>query len=173
MSIYATTRVIDQIAHESLCHRIVDQLTQLQDAPFGKAYGRDIRRAKRQIITDWHHVTEFVFDQLHFKGFHCDAYSPVWRAYRYDVDDYFKMHRDGASSTPGGMSTHTLLLYLNNDFEGGKTVLYEDDDNGRKMTVWPEPGRCLIFPHARLHESTTVVSGSKYVMRTDLLIKPE
>jgi predicted O-methyltransferase YrrM len=97
------------------------------------------------------------------------------------------------------VSRLTVLLYLNDDFEGGETKFYQppaekrtydDVDNGEPLpppsviaSVRPVAGSCLVFPqgvgeaavdYARkywpLHEGAPVTSGSpKYVIRSDIL----
>ena len=38
-----------------------------------------------------------------------------------------------------------------------------------ELTVEPQAGRALLFRHHRWHEGTPVVSGRKYVLRTNWL----
>lgn len=63
---------------------------------------------------------------------------------------------------------YTLLIYLNDDFEGGKTIFY--DDNFNKTTeIIPKKGSCLIFDINLYHEGTQVISGSKYWIGCEIL----
>lgn len=34
-----------------------------------------------------------------------------------------------------------------------------------------EPGMCIVFNHFRLHEGAALLSGAKYIMRTDVLYR--
>ena len=61
-------------------------------------------------------------------------------------------------------SLYTALVYLNDDFEGGQTRFYEHD-----TLVRPTQGMALFFVHNQLHEGCEVVSGRKYVLRTDVM----
>lgn len=46
-----------------------------------------------------------------------------FRFYRYDVGQKFAPHTDGAYHSPtGARSLLTLLLYLNDDYTGGKPL---------------------------------------------------
>jgi hypothetical protein len=65
-------------------------------------------------------------------------------------------------------SALTLLIYLNGDFEGGQT---EFPHAG--LRVEPEVGRAVLFPHGLLHRGATVMTGTKYVLRTEVYYGPE
>ena len=92
---------------------------------------------------------------------------------------------------PGTVSRLTLLLYLNDDFEGGHTTFYHPvietggEFQGKVLeAVQPHSGQVLLFPQAvgeeaveearklwPLHEGSPVVRGRrpKYVIRSDVL----
>ena len=85
------------------------------------------------------------------------------------------MHKDGTYTREDGprrgeRSFHTLLLYLNDGYEGGHTTLYNSEH--MKTDVPPFPGMAFIHDHRILHESPHLVSGTKYVMRTDVMYEP-
>ena len=64
------------------------------------------------------------------------------------------------------------MIYLNDGFEGGATSFAELDDRMRdedRLTVNPRQGMALIFAHPLLHKGEPVVSGRKYVLRTDVM----
>lgn len=85
------------------------------------------------------------------------------RIYRYDPGQYFKRHRDGAfrrSSTEA--SLFTLMVYLNDDFEGGGTSFGD-------WEIRPKTGMALAFEHRIKHAGETVTRGRKYALRTDVM----
>jgi predicted 2-oxoglutarate/Fe(II)-dependent dioxygenase YbiX len=85
------------------------------------------------------------------------------RFYRYDPGERFALHRDGAYRRENGeMSLLTVLVYLNEGFSGGETVV-----EGRPIT--PRRGMALIFDHQLLHEGAAVTGGRKYVLRSDVM----
>lgn len=84
------------------------------------------------------------------------------RFYAYAPGQRFKMHKDGAWLEDGQVSRLTLLVYLNDDFEGGGTDF-------RDFVVSPRTGDALLFVHDTWHEGQTVLSGTKYVLRSDVL----
>jgi hypothetical protein len=89
------------------------------------------------------------------------------RFYRYGPGEYFKWHKDGSfQRSPHEESFLTFMIYLNDQFEGGETQF-------KWETVAPKPGTALVFPHRMLHQGATVTSGTKYVLRTDIMYRAE
>jgi prolyl 4-hydroxylase len=58
----------------------------------------------------------------------------------------------------------TILIYLNDSFEGGETKINDIDYKVRPVT-----GSVLIFNHDINHEGCPITSGMKYVIRTDMM----
>ena len=99
------------------------------------------------------------------------ACSPALRLYRYAPGQRFGRHYDDAVSLPGlGTTRHTVLVYLTG-CGGGETVFY--GAKGKPVaSVAPAPGLALLHRHGDdclLHEGALVVSGVKYVLRTDVV----
>ncbi len=87
------------------------------------------------------------------------------RFYRYGPDQYFKWHKDGIfAKSPDEASCLTFMIYLNEGFEGGATEF-------KTEFVKPETGMALVFPHKVAHQGAPIISGSKYVLRTDVMYK--
>ncbi|KAK6358984.1 hypothetical protein TWF696_000156 [Orbilia brochopaga] len=116
------------------------------------------------------------------------------RYLRYPVSGFFKMHCDGAYTTPDRKesSLFTFHLYLNNNtgdvpLEGGATRFWQygaslvQEMSPAKMKkrgitppeyydVAPIPGRVLIFQHAYLvHSGEPITKGIKLTIRSDFL----
>lgn len=96
------------------------------------------------------------------------------RLYRYDVGQKFDWHRDGHFERDNGeRSQFTVLIYLNDDFEGGGTSFC--DDTGLMphgpLRVVPEQGMALLFYHPITHRGDAVTEGRKYVLRTDVMYR--
>lgn len=90
-----------------------------------------------------------------------------FRFYRYSPGQKFDWHSDGYYERDNGeRSQFTLMFYLNDDFEGGSTDF-------EKVKVEPKKGDALIFWHPLYHCGSEVVSGHKYVLRTDVMFGPE
>ncbi|MCW8132952.1 MAG: 2OG-Fe(II) oxygenase [Planctomycetota bacterium] len=92
------------------------------------------------------------------------------RLYRYDEGQRFPPHADGYYVRPGERSLLTLLLYLNEGYEGGETCFAATEFEAAQAFV-PRTGAALIFPHERWHEGRPVLKGRKYVLRTDVMFR--
>ena len=113
-------------------------------------------------------------------------------------NQFFAIHRD-AQYCPNGdrRSLLTLLVYLNDDFSGGETTFYLPKDTkdesvsvGKDMIVEdeiksrggieegydafkiePSVGKAVIFSQNILHESIPVTKKTKFVLKTDIVVK--
>jgi len=125
---------------------------------------------------------------------HYDKSFTTHEKYEGEGDDTSKRKRHGPLAT---FSAYSVLLYVNDRFEGGGTTFFQHDPNikvtrrgltpvpedmGKLVphaTVVPHCGDVLIFPHGNmngchpnpLHEGSTVLSGEKCLIRTDLVYK--
>ena len=89
------------------------------------------------------------------------------RCYRYQTGQYFHPHYDQAYDGPNHSISHlTMLIYLNDNFEGGETDFPE-----LQQKFSPKQGSAIFFQHAILHEGCSVTSGVKYILRGDVLYK--
>lgn len=94
--------------------------------------------------------------------------NPRLRVYRYAAGERHGAHWDTVVELPGGVkSLLTLVFYLNDGFTGGDTDFPE-----LERRISPQAGRALLFQHRILHEATTVESGEKFVLRTDIFYRP-
>lgn len=90
--------------------------------------------------------------------------NPRLRFYAYRAGQSFGPHQDGRYVAGAALSRLTLLLYLNDGFEGGETEFLDDG-----ALVQPTAGGALWFPHARWHAGRPVRAGRKVVLRTDVM----
>lgn len=88
------------------------------------------------------------------------------RVYRYEVGHHFGLHSDQSYTRDDARSLLTLLLYLDEDFDGGETEFPEE-----RQTIAPRAGDALWFQHAVLHAGKHVTRGTKHVLRTDVLYR--
>jgi len=102
-------------------------------------------------------------------------YGEHLQGQKYEPGQYFKPHYDwfaGDAYTrhclASGNRTHTLMIYLNDDFEGGGTDFPE-----LNYTVKPKRGMALMWTHLKkdgsgdtdaMHEGMTVTDGTKYII---------
>jgi prolyl 4-hydroxylase len=62
----------------------------------------------------------------------------------------------------------TILLYWNENYEGGETVIY-DTKNRVEHTIQPEVGKVFAFYHFQLHAGLEVEAGNKLLLRTEIM----
>lgn len=63
---------------------------------------------------------------------------------------------------------YSSICYLNDEYEGGKTVFPEYN-----LECTPKTGKALFFPSSCLHGVTTVTSGSRYTIASWFTRTPE
>ena len=92
---------------------------------------------------------------------------------RYTDGGHFALHSDRfpIANSHGVMTNRkaTMIVYLNDDFEGGKTTFPNID-----VTVNPAPGKAIVFEHgpsftkgyhpAMLHRGEPVTVGTKFIL---------
>ena len=121
----------------------------------------------------WSRVRAYVPQEMN--GFGVVGLNPRLRFYRYDVGQRFKRHQDGRVQTAEGwISRLSFLIYLNEEYTGGETKFrdYTHTPDGRltnEIVVVPQTGMGLFFAHERKHEGAPLLSGRKYLLRTDVL----
>lgn len=99
------------------------------------------------------------------------AFTPVainerLRFYRYRPSQRFLPHMDHwHRPSDDRITLHSVLVYLNDDFDGGETRFLEPLAD----LIAPSPGLCAIFQHKLRHEGVEVRRGVKYSMRTDVV----
>lgn len=93
-----------------------------------------------------------------------------FRFYRYAQDQKFDWHVDGPFERSNGeRSLLTILIYLGGEYEGGATTF---DVDGQLIEVRGEEGDVVVFPHRLRHRGSLVTSGTKYMLRSDVMYYP-
>lgn len=121
------------------------------------------------------------------------------RFYKYDKGQYILSHDDYSMSRFRHslkddkwylqMTFLTLLVYLNEDFEGGNTVFWSKHATEEEtvhcmfirnitttepdIRVKAETDKALINDHVVQHAGEVVTKGTKYILRTDILHEKE
>lgn len=157
------------------------------DAPittmFGPVHAPEIRNNERVMIDTpevadalWQRLAEFA--QPKWDRWTVEGLNERLRFYRYDVGQQFDWHYDGYFQRPTGeRSLFTLMIYLNDGFEGGETSFgpFEPSHGNRAangLKIQPQTGMALFFQHHKLHKGEPVTKGRKYVLRTDVMYRP-
>lgn len=144
---------------------------------FGAVMNTDVRNNARLVYDSpmlaqdlWERVQPFMPSPLF--SLPAVGLNERFRYYRYDPDQTFKPHTDGSFKRDNGEKSQvTLLIYLNDDFEGGATRFDIREPYG-EFAVEPRAGMALLFLHSFRHEGVVVRSGRKYVLRTDVMYGP-
>ncbi|HLP12280.1 MAG TPA: 2OG-Fe(II) oxygenase [Flavobacteriales bacterium] len=131
---------------------------------------KGIRNNSRIMFTDealarqiWEQIEPFVVKK--YGNAQAIGLNEMFRFYKYDPGQRFKRHRDGNyERNEHEVSFFTLMIYLNEDFDGGETKF-------DSVIVKPKAGTALIFEHSLKHEGASIEKGSKYVLRTDIMYK--
>lgn len=146
--------------------------------PGGFVMDKEIRDNARLILDDaalakelWQRARQFV--PRRDDNWRAVGFNERFRFYRYDPGQKFAPHFDGHFRRSNGEQSHlTFMVYLNDDFGGGETKFYGDEQKLR-ASVRPKRGMALLFIHLQLHEGAPVVKGRKYVLRTDVMYTVE
>jgi len=99
-----------------------------------------------------------------------------FRFCKYVAGQHFSPHMDAyfqRSTTE--RSFLTFMIYLSSQFEGGATCFLRKRQSASAsnttFTHIPTVGSVLIFQHDIFHEGQVLISGTKYLMRSDLMYK--
>jgi predicted 2-oxoglutarate/Fe(II)-dependent dioxygenase YbiX len=105
-------------------------------------------------------------------GWRLCGFNERLRFYRYEAGQRFAWHNDGVFyRSLDEWSRFTLMIYLNDDFEGGNTIFQVESVPDGLLRVAPRAGMALLFRHDEvlLHTGDLVTRGKKYVLRTDVM----
>ncbi|KAI0062337.1 hypothetical protein BV25DRAFT_1907691 [Artomyces pyxidatus] len=103
------------------------------------------------------------------------------RLYKYTPSQHFGQHYDDSvrDTETGAKSEWTLLVYLTgieDGVEGGETIFYTNENRKSSVAIVAPltRGTALLHRHGHeclLHEGSQVRSGTKYVLRSDIMFK--
>ena len=172
--VWTVDGLLDVAEQRSLIDR--SQALGFAPAPITTARGFEMRRDIRnntRVIFDDDTLARDLFERVRacipktiFGRTMCGA-NERFRIYRYDAGECFRPHFDGAFVRNDEEQSYlTLMVYLNDGFGGGETKFLDFD-----LNVIPRAGTALFFQHQLLHEGAPVLSGVKYVLRTDVMYR--
>ena len=106
------------------------------------------------------------------EGWVLDGLNSRFRYYRYRSEHKFEKHFDGRyRENLDRESRLTLLIYLEDNCTGGETSFFTTPDESLRFSVNPKKGQVLVFDHHQLHSGEPVHTGTKTVLRTDVMYK--
>ncbi len=153
-------------------------------APTGSAYPATYRDNDRLVVDDpalaaalFARLRPALPDVLVRDGatWALDTLNPRLRACRYRDGQAFAVHRDGPWCPDDTRRTWlTVMLYLDGAgaFTGGLTRFVHGPSGATTLTtIVPRRGSAVVFDHSLWHEGQPVTSGTKRVLRTDVLYR--
>jgi hypothetical protein len=137
----------------------------------------NIRKSLRLMVDDVKFSDE-IFSRIRdvlpktYQGHDLVGLNERLRILKYHPGDFFRIHKDGIFTRENGeKSSITMLFYLNEGYEGGKTTFYKPASNEVNLEVIPKTGMILLHDHMVDHGVPELKKGVKYVIRTDVMYK--
>ena len=168
-------QIYDSLLEPNECEQLIQKVESIgfEDAYIisngEKVFAKEIRNNQRVILDDpdlakylWGKVVSSL--SIKVEGWSPAGLNERFRFYRYTKHQMFRMHRDFPFEREGQVSKLSLIIYLNEEFEGGQTDF-------REFEVSPKTGRAIAFEHNLLHEGKSILSGVKYAVRTDVMFE--
>jgi prolyl 4-hydroxylase len=167
---------VDNVLSGDECAAVIEKIEALGPtaAPITTAAGfvmrEDVRNNTRVIFDDVT-LAQTLFERVapHVPAQLCRmrraGVNERFRCYRYEREQRFAPHYDGSFvRNDDELSLLTFMVYLNEGFGGGETRFYD-------VSVVPKTGLALLFQHFLLHEGSSVTSGVKYALRSDVMYR--
>ncbi len=137
-------------------------------------YETDVRNSERCIIDDINFAAMLENKIKHliptnYMGLDYHSINYRFRFQRYYPGEYFRRHSDGRFQTNTLVSLITILIYLNDDYEGGYTRFFESPDDQIGFDLVPTKGMVCFMDQSIGHEVPPLKKGVKYVIRTELM----
>jgi len=92
--------------------------------------------------------------------------TEVLEFYRYKKGDFVSPHSDTPIQvSENSKSNYTLVIYLNEGFEGGETFFRMND-----LKLKANRGGAVLFDQNLIHGSSKIINGEKYILRLSILV---
>lgn len=170
---------IENFVSRDFCDKLIEQAENIGfdeatiKTPDGEIVKKNYRHNDR-VIFESRDLAESLFEKIKDDsrivnpGWKPAGLNDRFRIYRYsNPEHHFALHFDHQVSLlytkPVQHSWVTMLIYLNEEFEGGQTSFLDGD-------VDPKTGLAAFMTQKNyLHRAKAVNSGTKYVLRTDIM----
>lgn len=109
-------------------------------------------------------------DSTNKEWFYKGATNAVMFA-KVESEKQFGIHTDTGyeyNDSTNSYSKYTLLIYLNDDYDGGTTTFYSNTFH-KLYNIIPKKGRILCFDIDLFHSGNMVKNGTKYWIGTELV----
>lgn len=165
--------LVDDVYTEGECRNFIDFIEQSSPT---LATNNPLYRDQDRSIEDNPKIAEDLFLRLYphlpqqINMLKLVGLNERLRMYRYRTGQRFDPHMDHwYRPSQNRISLHTVLVYFNDDFEGGETRFQEQIE----QTIIPKRGMVAIFQHKIRHEGCPVRRGIKYAMRSDVIYEAD
>ena len=168
---------IDNIFTLDQCQTFIRnaEATGFQDIDRGNAcYGRVTGRInlEGQPLHEWLYKHLYEIIPSYVDGKRVTGLNDHFRFSKYHAGQFFDIHKDGFNQDcNGNRSALTLNIFLNDDFKGGETdFFYSNNRSDLRFSVKPLAGRGALFYAQQYHSGNEILSGYKYLLRTDVMV---
>ncbi|KAG2387655.1 hypothetical protein C9374_001249 [Naegleria lovaniensis] len=187
---------IDAILSTDECEQLIQATEQLGYQDIDQEYLKEYRNSQRVLVISkklanllWARIVPFMqlsdYEGVKPYGFdNKGKWKPIGineclRFNKYSEGTFFKPHMDAQFiRNDNEKSIFTVLIYLD-DTKYGTNLLKKVSMNGSNNVmsfrtlgcIAPKRGTAAIFNHDLYHEGNTVLNGSKYVLRTELIFR--
>ena len=123
-------------------------------------HARNLQTFKHEKLLD-EYCAEHLLNKVNDKydGDNIDYISACVVIAKYETGEQSSLHKDPSYDDK---TDYRLLIYLNNNFDGGETKFYSNNFKLQE-TVVPEIGKAILFRLDRYHQGTKILSdGNKY-----------
>jgi len=160
--------------------RVPYQLEELAEFSFSLRTSLRIEKIKDQAFSDM--LTQRVNPHLPQELEDGRTIRPVFETFRFDKyaesGGHFRPHYDDSKfriegEKRGEASVFTLMIWLNEEYEGGETHFLPCKLQGEDIYIKGNTGDALIFwQNGMLHEGTDTISGTKYIVHSNIMYSP-
>lgn len=84
----------------------------------------------------------------------------------YEPGQFLQKHKDTTYFDKTSVTMMTMLIYLNDDYEGGRTIFYPEC--GPEIEVHPKTGKAAVFDTNLTHIGEKIQAGRKWVISCKL-----
>lgn len=156
MSLHIIARAIIKTFADELIMKYDKELIHINDTSYSVYYrhdfvDKDFSKRIYEIIKPW---------------FPRGRIGSKWYFTKYETGGFIDIHRDGHATIDHVRSKYTILIYLNDDYDGGE-VCFED---GGTIVVKPAVGSIIVMDQDLWHKGNPVMSGKKYLLRADMIL---
>jgi len=135
-----------------------------------------VRKSDRVII-DSPELAELIENRIKhaipkiYKGMKYDSINERFRFLKYDGEGHFNRHTDGHYQDQDKVSLITILIYLNQDYQGAYTTFFKDKYDKIGFALPPKTGMVCLMDQDIEHQVPELEKGVKYVVRSELMYK--